>query len=222
MGRHIYFRDRRDAGRQLAQRLLKFAGQKHLVVLGLARGGVPVASEVAQVLRAPLDVFIIRKLGVPNQRELAMGAIASGGVRVLNHEVLIGIRDAETVLEEVAAREGSELERREREYRAQRPAVEIRGQTVIVVDDGLATGASARAAVRALRQHAAEQIIVAVPVGPPSVCQRLEGEVDELICLVTPADFDAVGQVYDDFSQTTDGEVRVLLAEAARRPVVVE
>jgi putative phosphoribosyl transferase len=216
MGRHIYFRDRRDAGRQLAQRLSKFAGWKDLVVLGLARGGVPVALEVARGLRVAMDVFIIRKLGVPDQKELAMGAIASGGVRVLNHEVLIRIPDAETVLEKVAAEEGNELERREREYRAQHPAVEIRGQTVMLIDDGLATGASMRAAIRALRQRAAGRIIVAVPVGPPEVCQRLESEVDELICLVTPEDFDAVGQVYDDFSQTTDDEVRACLAELGR------
>ncbi len=217
MGRQIHFRDRRDAGRQLAQRLAKFAGRKDLVVLGLARGGVPVALEVARALRVPMDVFIIRKLGAPDQRELAMGAIASGGVRVLNHEVLIRILDAETVLEKVAAEEGNELERREREYRAQRPAVEVRGQTVMLIDDGLATGASMRAAIRALRQRGAGRIIVAVPVGPPEVCQRLKSEADELICLVTPADFDAVGQVYDDFSQTTDDEVRAYLSEFARR-----
>ena len=188
-----------------------------MVVLGLARGGMPVAWEIARALRAPLDVFIIRKLGAPGQRELAMGAIASGGVRVLNDEILRRISDAETYLERVVKVERRELERRESQYRGRRAAPELRGKTAIVVDDGLATGASMRAAVLALRQRAVERVVVAVPVGSPPACGKLAGEVDELICLVTPTDFNAVGEVYDDFSQTSDDEVRELLAGSAGR-----
>jgi putative phosphoribosyl transferase len=216
VGRQIYFRDRLDAGRQLARRLVMFAGRKDLVVLGLARGGVPVAWEVARALRVLLDVFIIRKLGVPDQKELAMGAIASGGVRVLNGEVLRRVRDAEVVLEEVTKAERCELERRESEYRGQRSALELAGQAVIVVDDGLATGASMRAAIVALRQRAVGRVIVAVPVGSEPACGQLAGEADELVCLIMPEDFDAVGQVYEDFSQTTDDEVCTLLDKAAQ------
>jgi putative phosphoribosyl transferase len=210
----VPFRDRRDAGRQLAGRLASFAGREDVLVLGLARGGVPVAFEVARSLAATLDVLIIRKLGVPGQRELAMGAIASGGVRVLNSRIVRRIPDAEAVIEEVAAAEQRELERRETQYRGDRAAAEVRGKVVIVVDDGLATGASMRAAVLALRQRAAAQVVVAVPVGSPEACAKLSAEADELICLTAPMDFEAVGQVYDDFSQTTDDEVRALLAEA--------
>jgi len=213
-GRGASFRDRRAAGRRLAGRLASFAGRADVLVLGLARGGVPVAFEVARALAAPLDVLIIRKLGVPGQRELAMGAIASGGVRVLNSRIVRRIPDAEAVIEEVAAVEQHELERRETEYRGDHAAADVRGKLVIVVDDGLATGASMRAAVLALRQRAAAQVVVAVPVGSPEACARLSSEADELICLTAPMDFEAVGQAYDDFSQTTDDEVRVLLAEA--------
>jgi putative phosphoribosyl transferase len=216
MGREIYFRDRRAAGRSLAGRLAVFAERKDVIVLGLPRGGVPVAFEVARALHVSLDVFIIRKLGMPGQKELAMGAIASGGVRVLNREVLARITDAEDILEKVAASEGRELARRESEYRGPRPAPDLGGKTVLVVDDGLATGASMRAAVLALRQRTVGRIIVAVPVGSPSACARLADEADEVICLVTPEEFDAVGQVYEDFSQTTDAEVRGLLSEAAQ------
>ena len=209
------FRDRHDAGRQLAARLAGFAGRGDVLVLGLARGGVPVAFEVARALAAPLDVLVIRKLGVPGQRELAMGAIASGGVRVLNPQIVRRIPDAEAVIEEVAAAEQRELERRELRYRGDRAAAEVRGKGVIAVDDGLATGASMRAAVLALRQRGAAQVVVAVPIGSPEACATLAAEADELICLTTPLDFDAVGQGYDDFSQTTDDEVRRLLAEAS-------
>jgi putative phosphoribosyl transferase len=208
------FRDRRDAGRQLASRLASFAGRGNVLVLGLARGGVPVAFEVACALAVPLDVLIIRKLGVPDQRELAMGAIASGGVRVLNARIVRQIPDAEAVIEQVAAAEQRELERRETQYRGDRAAAEVRGKVVIVVDDGLATGASMRAAVLALRQRVAAQVVVAAPIGSPEACAKLGGEADELICLTAPMGFAAVGQGYDDFSQTTDDEVRRLLAEA--------
>jgi predicted phosphoribosyltransferase len=208
------FRDRCDAGRQLAVRLANFAGGGEVLVLGLARGGVPVAFEVARALGAPLDVLIIRKLGVPAQRELAMGAIASGGVRVLNSQIVRRIPNAEAVIEQVAAVEQRELERRETQYRGDRPAAEVRGKVVIVVDDGLATGASMRAAVQSLRRRAAAQVVVAVPIGSSEACAALVSEADELICLTAPVEFDAVGQAYDDFSQTTDDEVRALLAEA--------
>lgn len=180
-------------------------------VLGLARGGVPVAAEVALALRVPLDVFIIRKLGMPGQRELAMGAIASGGVRVLNREVVARLVEAERIVEEVAAAERQELERREAEYRGSRPAPDLRGKVVVLVDDGLATGATMRAAVQALRQKEAARIIVAVPVGSPSACAKVAAEADAVLCLTSPEDFEAVGQFYDNFAQTTDEEVRELL-----------
>ena len=184
-------------------------------MLGLPRGGVPVAYEVANALRVPLDVFIVRKLGVPGYEELAMGAIASGGVRVLNEDVVRQIPNAAAIIEAVTAQETAELERREREYRDGRPAPELRGRTVILVDDGLATGATMRAAVAALRQQGAAKIVVAVPVGAPETCAEFAEEVDETICAITPEYFRAVGQYYDDFSQTTDDEVRALLAAAA-------
>ena len=218
--RVVYFHDRRDAGRQLAQKLLALAGRNDVVVLGLARGGLPVAHEVAVALHAPLDVFIIRKLGHPRQPELAMGAIASGGIRVLNREVLLRIDDADTVLAHVTEVERRELERRESEYRGQRKAPALAGKVVVVVDDGLATGASMRAAVQALRQAGVARVIAAVPVGSSSAIARLAGEADELVCLTVPTDFDAVGQVYRDFSQTTDDEVRKLLEAQAGRAEV--
>ncbi|HEY3900045.1 MAG TPA: phosphoribosyltransferase family protein [Chthoniobacter sp.] len=216
----IYFHDRRDAGRQLAQKLLPFAGRNDVVVLGLARGGLPVAYEVAAALRAPLDVFIIRKLGHPQQPELAMGAIASGGIRVLNREVLLRTDDADAVLAHVTEVERRELERRESEYRGQRKAPALAGKVAVVVDDGLATGASMRAAVQALRHAGIARVIVAVPVGSSSAIARLAGEADELVCLTVPTDFDAVGQVYRNFAQTTDAEVRELLEAQAGRTEV--
>ena len=210
------FRDRTEAGRQLAEKLDKYAGRADVIVLGLPRGGVPVAYEVAKRLHAPLDVFIVRKLGVPGFEELAAGAIASGGARVLNEDVMRAIPYAHEAIEAVTARETAELERREQIYREGRAPPELRGRIVILVDDGLATGATMRAAVKALRQRSAAKIVVAVPVGPPDTCHELEQESDETLCLSAPAFFQAVGQYYEDFSQTSDDDVRELLAAAAQ------
>src|SRR5438309_392757 len=210
------FSNRAEAGRQLAEKLDKYAGRKDVIVLGLPRGGVPVANEVAKRLRAPLDVFLVRKLGVPGFEELAAGAIASGGVRVLNDDVMRAIPHADMAIEAVTARETAELERREQIYREGRPPPELRGRIVILVDDGLATGATMRAAVKALRQSGAARIVMAVPVGPPDTCRELEQEADEAICLSTPVFFQAVGQYYEDFSQTSDEDVRELLSQAAQ------
>ena len=217
MPRSYLFRDRADAGRQLAENLLSYAGRDDVIVLALPRGGVPVAFEVAQRLGVPLDVFVVRKLGVPGHEELAMGAIASGGVRVLNEDVLYALPDAQSIVEMVTAIEREELERRERNYRAGRPPPDMRGQTVILVDDGLATGATMRAAAAALRQQGAAKIIVAVPVGAPVTCREIRSEVDDILCLHTPGSFMGVGQYYEDFSQTSDEEVRELLAAPASR-----
>jgi putative phosphoribosyl transferase len=210
------FQDRADAGRQLAEKLDKYAGREDVIVLGLPRGGVPVAYEVAKRLHAPLDVFIVRKLGVPGFEELAAGAIASGGVRVLNEHVMRAIPHSDAAIEAVTARETNELERREQTYRDNRPPPELRDRVVILVDDGLATGATMRAAVKALRQRGAAKIVVAVPVGPPDTCRELAQEADEAICLSTPDFFQAVGQYYYDFSQTSDEDVRQLLSTAAQ------
>jgi putative phosphoribosyl transferase len=209
------FPNRAEAGRQLAEKLEKYAGREDVIVLGLPRGGVPVAYEVAKRLCAPLDVFIVRKLGVPGFEELAAGAIASGGVRVLNEDVMRAIPYADAAIEAVTAKETAELQRREQIYREGRPPPELRNRIVILVDDGLATGATMRAAVKALRQSGAAKIAVAVPVGPADTCRELEEEADETICLSTPEFFQAVGQYYEDFSQTSDGDVRELLARAA-------
>lgn len=210
----MIFDDRRDAGRQLAARLTaSYAGQgQHVIVLGLPRGGVPVAYEVARSLDAPLDVFVVRKLGVPGHEELAMGALASGGVRVLNEEVLSYLGLDERVIEQVARAESAEIERRERLYRDDRPAPVLAGRTVITVDDGLATGATMRAAVAALRQLGPSRIVVAVPVGAAATVAELEQQADEVVCVATPEPFWAVGTWYHDFSQTSDAEVRQLLA----------
>ena len=210
------FANREEAGRQLAEKLEKYAGCDNVIVLGLPRGGVPVAYEVAKRLRAPLDVFIVRKLGVPGFEELAAGAIASGGVRVLNEDVTRAIPYAAEAIEAVTAKETTELERREQIYRERRPPPELQGRIAILVDDGLATGATMRAAVKALRQRGAAKIVVAVPVGPPDTCRELAGEADETICLSTPVFFQAVGQYYEDFSQTSDEDVRALLSQAAQ------
>jgi predicted phosphoribosyltransferase len=210
------FADRADAGRQLAEKLSEYAGRPDVIVLGLPRGGVPVAYEVAKRLHAPLDVFIVRKLGVPGFEELAAGAIASGGVRVLNQDVMRAIPYADEAIEAVTAKETAELERREQIYREGRPPPELRDRAVILVDDGLATGATMRAAVKALRQRGAAKIVVAVPVGPPDTCRELEQEADETVCLSTPIFFQAVGQYYEDFSQTSDDDVRKLIASAAQ------
>ena len=210
------FENRAEAGRQLAEKLDKYSGREDVIVLGLPRGGVPVAYEVAKRLRAPLDVFIVRKLGVPGFEELAAGAIASGGVRVLNEDVIRAIPYADEAIEAVTVKETAELERREHIYREGRPPPELRDRIVILVDDGLATGATMRAAVKALRERGAAKIVVAVPVGPPDTCRELAQEADETVCLSMPAFFQAVGQYYEDFSQTSDDDVRELLASAAQ------
>ena len=205
------FADRAAAGRELAFRLEPYADDPRLVVLALPRGGVPVGAEVARALGAPLDVFVVRKLGVPGRRELAMGAIASGGVRVLNPEVVGALRIAPDRIEAVAAREARELERREREYRGAAGPLLIGGATAVLVDDGLATGSSMRAAVAALREREAARVVAAVPVAPPATCRALAAEVDEMVCLRTPEPFQAVGRWYRDFSEVSDDEVRTLL-----------
>jgi putative phosphoribosyl transferase len=216
----MVFRDRRDAGRALAGRLERYAGRSDVLVLALPRGGVPVAFEVGKHLIAPVDVFLVRKLGVPGHEELAMGAIASGGVRVLNEQVVRSLRISPEMIERVASAERDELERRERIYRDHRPAPDARGRTVILVDDGLATGSTMRAAVQALRQQGPTRIVVAVPVAAPETCNEFRTEVNEIVCVATPEPFVAVGSWYEDFSQTTDEEVRALLADAAaRRPL---
>ncbi len=212
------FPNRAEAGRFLATKLSKYSGRADVIVLGLPRGGVPVAYEVARSLRVPLDVFIVRKLGVPGFEELAVGAIASGGVRVLNEDVARALPNAVDIIDAVTKRETAEVQRREQEYRDGRPAPEIRGRTVILIDDGLATGATMRAAVKALRQRGAARIVVAVPVGPPDTCREFEGEADEIVCASVPEFFQAVGQYYEDFSQTSDEEVRELLARGAAPP----
>lgn len=206
------FGDRADAGRILSADLAHLAGRDDVVVLGLPRGGVPVAYEVACALRAPLDVFLARKLGVPGQPELAMGAIASGGVLVLHQAVIDALAIGPEALEEVAAREGAELARREQAYRTGRPPLDVAGRTVVVVDDGLATGATMRAAITALRARLAGRIVVAVPVGPRETCEEMAREADEVVCSRMPRSFQAVGQWYDDFSPTTDEEIGALLA----------
>ncbi|HEX9837978.1 MAG TPA: phosphoribosyltransferase [Anaerolineales bacterium] len=211
------FKDRRDAGKQLAQELTAYAGRSVVIVLALPRGGVPVAYEVARALHAPLDIFIVRKLGLPGHEELAIGAIASGGVRVLNEDIVRALNIPAAVIESIARRELQELERRERTYRGNRPPPEVRGRTVVLVDDGLATGASMRAAVAALRAQNPARIVVAVPTAAPETCEAFESEVDEIVCAMTPEPFYGVGRWYEDFSQTTDEEVRALLEEAARQ-----
>jgi putative phosphoribosyl transferase len=211
------FRNRIEAGQQLARQLGAYRHLDHVVVLGLPRGGVPVAFEIAKWLDAPLDVFVVRKLAVPEHPELAMGAIASGGVRVLNDLLIrvLGVWPAE--IEAVALDEKAELERRERSYRGERPPPDLRDRTVILVDDGVATGASMRAALRALQQRRPLRIVVAVPVGAASTCAELRAEADSVVCAHVPPDFAAVGQFYADFAQTTDAEVRELLERAAAR-----
>jgi predicted phosphoribosyltransferase len=208
------FQGRRDAGRVLASLLQHYRGRDDVIVLALPRGGVPVAYEVARALGAPLDVFLVRKLGVPGHEELAMGAIASGGVIVLEDDVVRGLDIPPEVIQRVADQEARELERRERAYRGDRPFPNLAGKVVILVDDGLATGSSMRAAIQAVRSRRPARIVVAVPAAPESTCRELEHEVDEVICAVTPAPFFAVGQAYWDFTQTTDDEVRALLRSA--------
>jgi len=211
----MQFRDRTEAGRLLASGLKKYAGRPDVVVLALPRGGVPVAYEVARELHVPLDVFLVRKLGLPGQEEFAIGAIASGGVRVLNEDVVRALCIPDEVIDAITAEEEQELERRERAYRGDRPAPQVCGRTVILIDDGLATGSTMRAAVAALRRQNPSRIVVAVPVGAPETCAAFQNEVDEAICARTPQPFFGVGLWYGDFSQTTDAEVHDLLERAA-------
>jgi predicted phosphoribosyltransferase len=206
------FVDRQAAGRELATYLERYADRRDAVVLGLARGGLPVAVEVARALRLELDVFLVRKLGVPGHEELAMGAIASGGVRVVNEQVLERVAAPREEIDAVGAREQEELERRERTYRGGRAPADVAGRTAILVDDGLATGASMRAAIEALKQRDAAEIVVAVPVAPPSTCAELEREADAVVCAHTPEPFTAVGAWYDDFAEVTDDDVRRILS----------
>ena len=213
------FLDRHHAGRQLAEQLRVYANRPDALVLALPRGGVPVGYEVAAALGLPLDVFLVRKLGVPGYEELAMGAIASGGVRVLNDDVIRDIGIPARAIDAATAAERQELERRERRYRGNRPAPDVRGRTVILVDDGLATGYTMRAAVEALRQLGAARIVAAVPVAAPQVCDAFRDLADEIVCAITPDVFYAVGLWYEDFGQTSDEEVEALLAVRPGDPV---
>ena len=211
----MIFRDRTDAGHILASKLTKYLNQVNTVILALPRGGVPVAYEIGKALGLPVDIFVVRKLGVPGHEELAMGAIASGGVRHINRDVVDQLRiDSETI-DVASRREQKEIERREQLYRGQRSPVDVRNKTVIVVDDGLATGSTMHAAIAALRQHRPARIVVAVPAASPQACSEIADQVDEIICAATPEPFYAVGQWYQEFSQTTDDEVRELLARAS-------
>ena len=207
------FADRREAGAALATLLAKYRNDPNVVVLALPRGGVPVAFEIADALDAPLDVFVVRKLGMPGHAEYAIGALASGGVQVLSDDVVSLYGVSAAAIDAVVRRERTELERREREYRRGRPMIELRNKAVILVDDGLATGASMRAAVQAVRAHQPARVVVAVPVGAPQTCEELTDIADEVVCARMPQPFSAVGLWYRDFSQTTDDEVRWLLAE---------
>jgi putative phosphoribosyl transferase len=211
----MVLKDRFEAGRLLASKLQEFANRDDVVVLALPRGGVPVGYEVAKALHAPLDVFVVRKLGVPGQEELAMGALASGGIVVLNRNIIEALGIPQEMIDAAVAREQQELERREREYRDGRPPIDVQGCTVILVDDGLATGSSMRVAATALRKKLHARIVVAVPVAAPSTCAEFENEADKVICAETPEPFWAVGVWYRDFSPTSDDEVRELLRRAA-------
>ena len=215
--RHMIFANRTEAGQELALRLRQYANRDDVIVLGAPRGGVPVAFEVAKELRAPLDVFVLRKLGVPGHEELAFGAIASGGVQILDPEIVEGLGITALDIKRVTRAEEQELERRERAYRGGRPPLDVSGLTVILVDDGIATGSSMRAAIRALWQMKPARIVIAVPVAPLSTCNELQFEVDELVCLEMPEPFYGVGQFYDDFSQVSDEQVKELLDSAARQ-----
>jgi putative phosphoribosyl transferase len=212
------FIDRRHAGRVLATRLAKHAGRDDVVVLALPRGGVPVAYEVASALGVPMDVFLVRKLGTPGHRELAMGAIASGGVRVLNEDVVHWYGISDSAIERIAREEQEELERRERAYRGDRPAPGLTNKIVILIDDGLATGSTMRAAAQAVRAHRPARVVIAVPVGAPQTCAELGSVADDVICARMPEPFSAVGQWYVNFDQTDDDEVRELLQKSSAIP----
>lgn len=216
----MIFRDRSDAGKYLATKLSQYKERKDVLVLALPRGGVPVAFEVAQALRVPMDIFLVRKLGVPGHEELAMGAIATGGVRVLNEDTIDYLGIPSDVIDSIAATELKELQRRERVYRGKRPQPNVKGKAVILIDDGLATGSTIRAAAQALRRQQPARIIVAVPVSAPQTCDEYRIGVDEIICAVTPEPFLGVGRWYLDFSQTTDEEVRDLLQGARAEEAV--
>src|ERR1019366_7432464 len=213
----MIFANRTEAGQELALRLGTYANRDDVIVLGAPRGGVPVAFEVAAALTAPLDVFVLRKLGVPGREEFAFGAIASGGVRILDRDTVEGLGITGLDIERVTRAEKQEKPRAERAYRGGRPPLDVCGLTVILVDDGIATGSSMRAAIRALRQMKPARIVIAVPVAPPSTCSQLQLEVDELVCLDMPEPFYGVGQFYDDFSQVSDEEVKALLDRASRQ-----
>jgi predicted phosphoribosyltransferase len=208
------FQGRREAGRVLAALLTPYGGRTDVLVLGLPRGGVPVAFEIARALDVPLDVLLVRKLGVPGHEELAMGAIASGGIRILNEAVVLGLLLPEDVLDRAAAQEQEVLERRSRAYRGDRPFPDVRGKTIIVVDDGLATGSTMRVAIAALRRHCPARIVVAVPTAPEETCAEVAAVADECVCADTPEWFYAVGQSYVEFPQVSDAEVRDLLQQA--------
>jgi predicted phosphoribosyltransferase len=208
------FTDRRDAGRVLAQKLSAYAGQTDVIVVALPRGGVPVGYEVALALHAPLDIFLVRKLGLPGREELAIGAIASGGIRILNNDIIRVLNVPEEVINIVARNELQELQRRERNYRGESAAPEIRDRKVILIDDGLATGASMRAAVAGVRAQHPARIIIAVPAASPEMCDAFQFEVDEMVCGMTPEPFYGLSRWYEEFSQTTDEEVRMFLNEA--------
>lgn len=210
----MQFEDRREGGRKLAEKLQAYRGRDDVLVLALPRGGVPVAYEVARALDAPLDVFLVRKIGVPGQQELAMGAIASGGVQVLNDRVVSSLGISREAIDETAERERRELQRRMTAYRGDRPEPELEGRTVLLIDDGLATGATMRAAVRAVRQRDPSRVVVAAPSGSSDAAQALAADADDVVCVMTPEPYYAVGAWYRDFSQTTDDEVRELLADA--------
>lgn len=211
------FQDRIEAGSLLASRLPRYANRTDVLVLGLPRGGIPVAAEVAKKLHAPLDVFVVRKLGVPGHRELAMGAIASGGIRVLNDSIIFHLRIPEDIIDAVTDEERQELQRREVAYRGDSPRPDIHGKTVILVDDGIATGSTIRAAVQAVREAQPRRVIIAVPVAPLSTCAELEKIADEVVTLIAPREFYAVGEWYEEFSQTSDEEVTRMLQEARGR-----
>ncbi|HEY5611217.1 MAG TPA: phosphoribosyltransferase [Thermoanaerobaculia bacterium] len=211
------YRNREEAGRVLARALGHYAGRPDVVLLALPRGGVPIAFEVAEALDAPLDVFVVRKLGVPGHEELAMGAIATGDTRVLNHGVIRDLAISSALIDEVTVAERRELERREKKYRGERPPLDLRGRTVILIDDGLATGSTMRAAIAAVRQKSPTKIVVGVPVAPTDACEDLNGEVDEIVCARTPEPFYAVGLWYEEFDQTTDEEVHDLLERSRAR-----
>jgi putative phosphoribosyl transferase len=207
----VGYKNRSDAGKRLAAKLQIYANRPDVIILGLPRGGIPVAFEVARKLQLPLDVFVVRKLGVPGHEELAMGAIASGGIRVLNEDVVRSLNISGEIIESVAKRQSEELKRREQLYRGNRPELDVQDLTVLLVDDGLATGATMRAAVQALRKQKPVSIIVAVPAAAPEACEELGNEADDIVCAITPDPFFSVGSWYEDFSQTTDEEVRQLL-----------